>query len=687
MCTTALVTRFLPALFLLSLLAAAPRAQAQDAPDDTLTTYQLDPVEVSAAPFDIAAETAPFAVSYRLRSEADLGSEPSLSLEQITRSVPGLSVNGREHYALGNRVTMRGLGWRAQFGIRGLQIVLDGIPLTTADGQAFTYIADPSFIRRAEVIRGPASVFWGNASGGVLALSTRPEGAAPHRVRARQVVGSYGLSKTDLQITPDLGRHAFSAYGSYLAQDGYRQHSDTQLGRAGFTSDVRLGDDNGLRVSGAYVNLPQADSPGSLSRDLLDADRRQARTSFVETEAGKTQEQGQLGATYYDDLGIGRLKATAYGLFRDLDNPLPFAYITFDRLAGGTRLTLENDEGPLEWGVGLEGKLQRDDRIEFSNDGGQPGDEVQTDQLETVYNQGVFARAALPLGRLNLSAGVRYDRLRFDVDDRAASDQSGQRTFRAFSPSVGLAYALPAGGRVYANFSTALEAPTTTELGNRPDGQGGFNPDIGPEHVYGLEAGARGLLAEGRLSYDVALFGLQVRDFLVPFQNDSDETFFRNAGRTRHLGAETALEWTLRPDLLLAASYTYIDAAFTEAQSSDGAALDGNRIPGVAEHLVGGRLQWRPDPLWITLAYEGRSAFFVDDANTAEADGYAVFDLRLSSPARAVGAGFSLQPFVAVNNAFDAEYIGSVVPNAFGGTYYEPSAGRHWQAGLTVQFD
>lgn len=664
------------------LAGAASPAQAQQ---DTTEVVPLEPVEVvGAAPFEIAAETATFATSVRRRTAADLNSRPSISLDAITRTIPGLSVNSREHYALGNRVTMRGLGWRAQFGIRGVQILLDGIPLTTAGGQAFTYVVDPSFVRRVEVIRGPASVFWGNAAGGVLSFSTRPPEGTP-RLRARQVVGSYGLSKTDLQFTPDLGEHDFSAYGSYLSQDGYRAHSDTRLGRLGATGDLSLGEDRGLRFAAAYVNLPQAQSPGSLPRDLVSEDPQQARDSFVENDAGKMQEQGQLGLTYYDALGgWGRLEATAYGLFRNLENPLPFAYITLDRLAGGTRLTLEGENAGLEWGVGLEGKFQRDDRIEYDNAGGEPGDSVQTDQLETVSNQAVFARAALPLGeRGRISAGARYDRLRFSANDRLPGDDDGERTFQSVSPSVGVSYQFDA-TRLFAHFSTALEAPTTTELGNRPDAQGGFNPEVGPERVLGGEIGAQG--AAGGLSYDAALFGMQVRDFLVPYRNAAGETFYRNAGRTRHAGLEAALQGQLPRALSLAASYTFLHAEFVNARTGDGTSLDGNRVPGVPRHLLGASLEWRPDPVWFAVEFERTSAYPVDNRNTAEIDGYTVLGARVSHPGYE-WRGLSVQPFVAVKNLFDARYIGSVVPNAFGGRYFEPAAGRHWRAGVAVQFE
>lgn len=678
-------------LFLFLLSGAGRPAQAQEraaegeagAQADTLA-YALGPVEVFATPFNISAATAPFAVSHRRRTAADLNADPTLALEDLAATVPGLWVNTRTHYATGQRITIRGLGWRSQFGVRGVQVILDGIPLTMADGQAILNIVDPSFVREVEVIRGPASTFWGNAAGGVLYLSTKPAAGAPHRVRAKQTVGSYGLRKTDVQVTPNLGRHRLSAYTSYLAQDGFRQHSQVRLSRTGLTGTYALGETSGIEYMGAYSSMPEAENPSSLDDSTAAADPRAVRDLIVRQGVGKTSQQGQLGLTYYTRTGVGRVRMTGYGVFRELDNPIPFGYIDLSRRAGGTRLTLHSEQGRLDWGLGLEGKLQRDDRREFSNDDGAPGT-LQIDQLETVYNAAAFGRASLPLaGRLRLSAGLRYDWLRFEADVQQGAIATGAQTFWALSPSLGLLYEAGPGTRLFANLSTALEAPTASELGNRPGGGGGFNPDLEPERTLGVEAGVQGLLAGLGFSYDVALFAMQVRDLLEAYEDATETTFFRNAGQARHLGAEAALRWRGPHALALDASYTLVRATFTEAGD---AALDGNRIPGIPEQVFGAEVAWqRPDFAWAALTLRRVSSFYVNSTNTARNDGYLVLDARLSYPGLPLGPRLALTPFVAVENALDARYNDTVV-NAFGGRYYEPAAGRHWSAGLTATFD
>ena len=83
---------------------------------------------------------------------------PAVSLEEILRIVPGISVDNRHNLSQGDRLSVRGLGVRSAFGVRGLKVVLDGIPLTTADGQTQLNNLDLGSVGRIEILRGPSSV-------------------------------------------------------------------------------------------------------------------------------------------------------------------------------------------------------------------------------------------------------------------------------------------------------------------------------------------------------------------------------------------------------------------------------------------------------------------------------------------------------------------------------------------------
>ena len=100
------------------------------------------------------------------RARAQLGLDESLN------SVPGLFMQNRYNFAQDLRISIRGFGARAAFGIRGVKIIVDGIPTTLPDGQGSIDSIDISSIGNIEVIRGASSSLYGKASGGVISINT-----------------------------------------------------------------------------------------------------------------------------------------------------------------------------------------------------------------------------------------------------------------------------------------------------------------------------------------------------------------------------------------------------------------------------------------------------------------------------------------------------------------------------------
>ncbi|HKL88826.1 MAG TPA: TonB-dependent receptor plug domain-containing protein, partial [Salinibacter sp.] len=235
---------------LLSLLLpfAAP-AQSPDSTSTDTMRVRLPEVTVQAARGTETEADAPFAVTIESRSPQEIALSPNTSLDDVLRPLPGIWVNDRHHFALGERISVRGVGYRSNFGVRGIQVLYDGIPLTLPDGQAFLDVVDPAVVRQVELIRSPASVFWGNGSGGVLLLSSQPS-AAP-RLRARVQGGSYGQWQGLLEGSGRVGGWDLHGYTSGIRQDGYRAHSEGYRLRAGLNARRSFGDDTRLRLTAA----------------------------------------------------------------------------------------------------------------------------------------------------------------------------------------------------------------------------------------------------------------------------------------------------------------------------------------------------------------------------------------------------------------------------------------------------
>ena len=678
--------RFTPQLRLLIALCvlvgiARPAAAQTDSPTDS-TVVQLPEITVEASRATETEGSAPFTVSTVERTLNAQTLEAPVFLSDALQGIPGVWLNDRGHFAVGERLVVRGMGWRSPFGVRGIQVQLDDIPLTMPDGQAFLDIVDPLFVRNTEAVRGPSSLFWGNGSGGVLFLDTQPRAETP-ALTLRAGGGSHGLQQLAAEGVARTESGTWRVAVSDMRRDGFRDNSDGRFTRALLSTELDLAPRTQLNVVGAFVDQ-DARNPGSLTAEEVDEDRTQANTAFDAFNAGKQSTQGHLGARVRHAFDTTTLDATVFGGFRDLENPLPFSLIAFDRRYGGLRTTLSGSAGAAEWNVGADAMVQRDDRINQATDFAEREflDELTLDQVETVRSTSAFGYVRIPLTeRLRLTLGSRLDAVDFSLDDNFTSDgveDSGERTFAAVSPGAGLAYDTgPA--LIFANYNTAFETPTTTELVNRPGQPGGFNPELDPQRTRGFEIGTRGAWDAARLQFDVALYQLWVEDRLVAFEipDSGGRAYFQNVGANTHRGLELAVQWEAQPWLSLQTSYTANRIVFDGTD-----ALDGNRVPGVPDQRFTAQATAERGPVWMRLSWTAVDSYFANNANTARIDGYALTDIRVGLTDTKLGQT-TVRPYVEVGNAFDVSYIGSVSINA-NDNFYEPAVGRTIRAGVTA---
>jgi iron complex outermembrane recepter protein len=665
----------------------AATAGAQQPERDTLhAPLPLPEIRITVLRTPLPVLDAPYAVSIVAGPELRRG-RAGLALDETLRAIPGVQVDNRHNYAVGERIAVRGFGVRSPFGVRGVRVLVDGIPATMPDGQTSLDHVDPARIARAEVVRGPAASVHGNAAGGVIQLESVPAPGAPLGSEARFLAGSHGLQRLESSFGGRVGGTSWQFAGSRLETAGHRAHSDARSAR--FSGQLDHAAAAGLFRLVLHAADNDARNPGSLTAAELADDRTRANPFNLQRATGKSSQHAQLGALWHQEMPAGRLELAAHGVSRSVENPITVRIIELDRLAGGTRATFSaGSRGGLRWSVGGELDAQRDDRRNFDNADGERG-ELVVDQLERVTGVAAFADAFIPAGRVSALAGIRYDRVRFAVEDRLVAagdpDDSGNRVLDALSPSLGISVA--AGRRrLYANLTTAFETPTTTELANRPDGAGGFNPGLEPQRTRSVELGAKGRLGAGGY-YELAVYRAAVEDQLIPYQvpEAAGRDFFRNAGSSVHRGVEAGLVLAREatgPRARL--SYTHADARFQDyvARGED---YGGNRVPGVAPHRLEAALSWHGRGWFAGLDTRWSSRMPVDDANAFHSAAHAVLDARLGlSDVRAGWARAS--PFLGVNNVFDAAYDASVVVNAAGSRFHEPAPGRTLYAGVSVRF-
>jgi iron complex outermembrane recepter protein len=686
-------------IVLLALAFAAPKAAAQvPTRPDTLvrdtTATRLPEIQVTVTRSPEPLERVPYAVGVLDRNALQRGQQ-TLGIDEALNDLPGVVVSNRYNYSLDQRISIRGFGSRSNFGVRGLKILLDGIPQTLPDGQSQLTNIDFADIDRAEVLRGASSSLYGNASGGVIAFQTAPAAQAPFAQRVRVQAGSGrrngdAFYKWQSWSSARSGNVSGTLSVSQFKADGFRQHSAGEFRQLNAGVDYAISGSTLGTLRLSLADNPEAENPGALTRAEYIANADSAAGNNILRGADKDAQQYQLalGLRHFDAAG-NEYDVAVFGLLRDLANPLaappdimpgPTAgtFVAIDRAVGGVRLSttrrLATAETAPRLVTGVDLQRMRDDRQNFVSQSGQRTDAVFLDQREKVTELGPFAQLQWsPVEPLLLSGGARYDWVRFDLDDRYLGDgfnDSGSRTMSSVSGNIGASWAFGDRFVPYANISTAFETPTTTELVNQPDGSGGFNPELGPQRAVNYEIGARGQPIP-ELSYSVALFLGRVSDAIVQVGEIGGRAFFGNTGKTHNDGAEAGVSLTPVKGLTLSGAYTYAHYRFASGD------FDGNRLPGVPDHFwrLGLRTEL-PVGLYLDADHTLSSSVAADDANQLIVDawGAGVTNLRLGWDGT-VGS-LQLGPFVGFNNLWDRRYVGSVTLNGIGGRVFEPAPRR-----------
>ncbi len=640
---------------------------------------------VRASGATLSQDALPFATTV-IEPDRIRDGRQEASLAEALISVPGVAAVNRDNSAQDLRLSIRGFGARSSFGVRGITIIVDGIPQSLADGQSQVDAIDPSVLGRLELLRGPAGALYGNAAGGVLIIDSSMD-KDTLSANAHATFGAYGQRKLVGVLQGTAAETGIHASVAHYAADGYRNHSGSATTNARLKLRQDLWTATNVTFTAAYSNSPKGDDPGGLTGTERHFRPRLAAPTALTFDTGEEMEEAQFGATLKTALtDTQNLSVNAFYLRRDFTSNVPTRTVDFDRnfFGGGAHYTWNPEVAGRTHtlGVGLDVRQQADDRVNDTNAGGNGVEPRLLDQRETVRSIGAYVHGLARLTeQLTLLASARHDNVRFSVDDHLGTG-SGARTMQATTFLGGASFALTSQHNLYANVSQAFQTPTTVELA-QPGG--GLNRDVDPERALSSEIGARGRLYGIR--YDVAAYYIRLTDELIPFQDADQRTFYRNAGKSRRWGAEASLGAKPVRGMTVNVAATILDARFVD-YASNGVDRGGNKVPGIEPLRLGGTVAYVTP--WGTfagtdLAYVGHT--FVDDANTITNRSAMLVDLRLGQ--RHSFGPLGAEVFAGLRNVLLDRYDDNVRINAAGGRYFEPASPRTFYAGggVTWMFD
>ncbi|WP_245932383.1 TonB-dependent receptor family protein [Isoalcanivorax indicus] len=650
----------------------------------------LAPVVIETTRLSRSLDDTPLAVTRIERADIADG-QPQLQLAESLGRVPGLYLQNSHNFAQGQRISARGFGARAPFGIRGLRILYDGIPETLPDGQSQVDALDLDSAASINVIRGPASVQYGNASGGVIDVRSVDGRDAPYTATVRGEAGEYGYRKLNARLAGSDGSFHHQVSLTELDYDGYRQQSAVRQRRLNAGVGLALTDQRSLTLLLNALDTDTAQDPGGLTRQQVRDNRRQAVANAINLDAGQAVRQQRVGLRYEDSALLGgSLSGHTFFTRREFVQQLPFpgsSLVSYDRNFYGAGIDYTREASLLglahRYVLGADIARQEDDRLRRNVNPAGEVTAISGDALQTGTSTGFFLQSDSALTEtLTLTLGARADRVRLAIDDRLTTngDDSGSRTFDEYSYGAGLLWHAHVDHQLYANVGTAFETPTFTEFAN-PDGSGGFNPDISPQKTRSAETGARGMLLP-RLRYDVALFAIRVRDEITPFEQDG-RTFYENAARTERQGLELALIHATTARLQLTAAWTWASYRFDDFLDRNGNDFSHRRLPGLPRHTLFTEAAWRHEGgHFVIMDSRFASDIETNNANDERAGSHAVVNTRIGR--QWAVRGQRLDTHLGINNVFNRDYFSNIRINASNGQYYEPAPDRMIYAGLSV---
>ena len=646
---------------------------------DSIQKIDLDNVIVKSTKINSNKKEIPLSVSIKnFRDEKNYNSQSSFS--DFTRNTPGLFTSSSNNFSQDLRISIRGFGARSAFGIRGIKLIVDGIPETTPDGQSQLDNLPLGLVSSVEILRGPNANLYGNSSGGVISINTLTKSSEKH-YRYSGIFGAYQYQSLQRTRILDWNSSSLIIHYDKRRSNGYRDQSGYKSNILNLKYINDLDNKNKIVWQINYTDSPYAYDAGGLKLSEVENDRRQARKNNIDYDTYEKVKHLKTGVSWNHKRNENSF-FDSYFFYqkRDFFTKLPFNFggiISLDRdyYGLGTKYTkryaLDNRNRTLV--LGLDYLNQSDDRKRYKNDLGVKG-EITFDQIERFKSTGLYM-----LSQTSYDSGflLRYG-IRYDVNI-IRTDSSSSIMLDKLNPSIGLSYKVNSNDNIFFSFGTSFETPTLNELSNNPNGEG-LNEDLKSSSSLNYEIGWR--KAVSNLTLEAIAYVISSENEILPYELEQfpGKNFYQNVGSTSRYGLELSSQLSFKGGRINL-SYTLSKNKF-EDFIIDNNNLADNLIPGIPSQMLDLDLIFklsRGRSLIISNRLIGER--YADNANETLISSYNLLNIKYSKEIFKKS-----EIFLGVNNAFNQEYFDNIRINAFGKRYYEPAPKRNFYFGINLSF-
>lgn len=646
---------------------------------DSIQKIDLDNVIVKSTRIDVNKKQAPLSVSVKnLVINKNYTFKSSFS--DFTNSIPGLYTSSSNNFSQDLRISIRGFGARSAFGIRGIKLIVDGIPETTPDGQSQLDNLPLGLISNIEIIRGPSSILYGNSSGGVININTLSDSSAPY-FRTSAIFGAYQYQSIQKTRVFDWNNSSLVVHYDKRRSNGYRDFSGYKSSILNLKYLRDFDEKNKIVWQINYTDSPYAKDAGGLKLSEVEDDRRQSRKNNFDYDTYEKVKHVKTGFSWRH-LNDNNSSFDSYFFYqkRDFNSKLPFNYggIIFlerDYYGIGTKYSKQyfSDNKSKTITLGIDYSNQQDDRKRFKNNLGEKGENT-FDQIEKFKSTGVyFINQTNYTSGLLFRYGVRYD------ENRIGTDSEAFISLNKFNPSLGVSYSISKSDNIYFSTGTSFETPTLNELSNNPNGNG-LNKSLDPSSSINYEIGWR--KTASNLTFESIVYLINTDNEILPYELEQfpGKNFYRNVGSTRRYGIEISSQ-LLFSNGKLNLSYTKAKNTFNDFVL-DGNDLNGMSLPGIPDQILDIELIFNLSSRGILLINNRLIGdIYADNLNETMVSSYNLLNITYSKKIFK-----NSEVYLGVNNLLDIAYFDNIRINAFGKRYYEPAPKRNIHFGLNFSF-
>ena len=636
-----------------------------------------------------------------------------MTLSESLIRIPGITAQNRTQSAQDPQISSRGFGSRSSFGVRGVRLYVDGIPLTMPDGQGQPGVVDLSAIKSIEVMRGPFSALYGNSSGGVIQLFTEDAPKTPE-IGATVMFGSYGTKRQIMNAAGNADGVDYLINVSNFESDGYRDNSESDKQQATAKFKFNISDETKLSTLINWFDQ-DAQDPLGLTRSAAFSNPKSVPNSALAANTRVSRSHAQVGFNLEHAFNANnQINLIAYvGNRENLQYLSTNASTTVGRASEITRdfwgsdLRWDNNGNflgmPYNVSLGVNYGKSTDDRLDINADGGvkrstsvlnNANFALNRDEENISTNFDRYIQGKLSLtNNVDIHAGARRTKVKLQVNDNFVSglanngNNSGSVSYEKTTPVIGIIWKATPTLNLYANYGKGFETPTFIEAAFNAVNNGIPNLDLKPSESKNFELGAKAFVG-ANTQVNLNVFKITTDDEIVAREtNLANRSVFANANKTKRTGAELSIDSQFSNNISTYFSYALLNAKFdSDFAGASGLVASGNKIPGTYRSQIYGEIAWKYQPLGFSTALEGRhnSKSYVNDTNTDAAPSYTIFNIRAGFEQNLANWRFS--EYLRVENMFDKDYIGSVRVNDANLRFFEPAADRNYLVGLSASY-